>query len=378
MVNDRRIELFKRVAVRASNHSANHFKSTHSRALLAFLALQPRVEHPRYKLVEALWPGDDSGIAGNRLSVALYHMKGLLDSLDEGFSECVDATRDFISFDDRHVEIDYREFKADIQSARLAKDEVSRRRHYQRAYTRYGGALAPEVTAPWMVTRRIEAEQMYLDAVVWLAHNESQAGEHEAALARVSVALSLVESPTIAAEFVAQWHVSKGSPEVARQFALGLRHSLRSQQVASPESLETLIKKIDLLVAESKFAVVAMDETVNTLLVGKGVSLVVMERVCHEYGAGKTKDGIAFTFRSPQTALDAAREVKAESRGGQILIHSEIGHESSPVSSAALLSLAQAPHNAIVCTKASAALLEPRGVRARRVGKSRLFRVVAT
>ncbi len=376
MFNERRIDLFGRVAVRAKNNSSSHFKTAQSRALLAFLALSPRINHPRSKLAEAIWPGEGHSATGNRLSVALYNTKRLLDSVDPGFAECLECARDTVLLDDSMILIDHSEFRSSVQSARTSADVQKRRKLLNVAVGLYTAPLAHQIVAPWLIVKQIEAEHMCQESVVWLAKDLESNGKSDQAMNLISTAAALANSAGSAASLMTSWNIEHGGMDRARQYATGVRVSMAAFNIKASPELDQLIRTIDRPVAASTHAVVEIEESVLTILIARGVDGQTLAEMCFPLGAKATRDGNGFVFLSPLKALDAANSLADYAGKRAIIVHTDLMAEDAPVSSAALLALAQAPTRSVSCTSVCASLLQQRGIKLTKARQGSLWRLV--
>lgn len=84
--------------------------SRKSKALLAWLALNPDHEHPREKLAAILWPDSDEIQARHSLRQALTELRKILPTE----STVLQSTKDWILLDSREIEIDALNFDRDL------------------------------------------------------------------------------------------------------------------------------------------------------------------------------------------------------------------------------------------------------------------------
>lgn len=77
-----------------------------SKALFAWLAINPDIEHPREKLAALLWPDSEEAAARHSLRQALADLRKIIPVE----SEVLNTSKDFISLNSTHIEIDVQNF----------------------------------------------------------------------------------------------------------------------------------------------------------------------------------------------------------------------------------------------------------------------------
>ena len=85
--------------------------SRKSKALLAWLALNPDHEHPREKLAAILWPDSDETQARHSLRQALADLRKILPAN----STLLHTTKDWILLDSKQIEVDALRFNQDLK-----------------------------------------------------------------------------------------------------------------------------------------------------------------------------------------------------------------------------------------------------------------------
>ena len=130
---------------------AADWQSKKSRTLFKILIARRGRPVTREQLMENLWPGDDPAKLGNRLSVALATLRGVLGrDLD-----VIRADADAVSLDLTQVELDVERFFAAVEAGRCEDAE--------RLYT--GDFLEEDVYEEWAQDLREQAREAYASAV---------------------------------------------------------------------------------------------------------------------------------------------------------------------------------------------------------------------
>ena len=100
------------------------FHSDKVRALLAFLALEPR-EHTRAELAALFWPETGDTSARANLRSALHRLRQTLDAVEPGSSDrLLTISRQSIRFNPEAASVDVHRFLAAVQDAQSASSAV--------------------------------------------------------------------------------------------------------------------------------------------------------------------------------------------------------------------------------------------------------------
>jgi DNA-binding SARP family transcriptional activator len=163
----------------------SEWQSKKARALLKLLVARRGRPVTREALMEALWPEGDPAKLGNRLSVALATVRGVLGGGDPAAAEAVVADQNAIRLDLEAVDVDVERFLA-AASAGLAA-----RRHgpspevaelLERAEALYAGEfLEEDAYEDWPVALREEVRDAYIAVARALADDALGGGEADAA-----------------------------------------------------------------------------------------------------------------------------------------------------------------------------------------------------
>jgi DNA-binding SARP family transcriptional activator/predicted negative regulator of RcsB-dependent stress response len=158
------------------------WQSKKARDLLKMIVARRGRPVARESLIEALWPDQDPGPLGNRLSVALTTVRTVLDP------ERAHAADHFIRADGTsvalvtdNVELDLARFLGEIQEGRRmerAGDTAKAIEQLRSAVSRYGGDfLEEDPFEDWSTAARDEAQAAYLSAVRVLAESAASNGD---------------------------------------------------------------------------------------------------------------------------------------------------------------------------------------------------------
>ena len=364
MKNDKRINLFRRVSARAGKLYADEFATVHCRNLMAFLAMHPDKEHPRERLVEALWPGKPGGQTRNRLNVTLYHLRKSLDSLDSSFSEAIVSRRATIRLDSSKVRIDLRVFRQSIAAARRATDDAARRRSYARAVSEYTGPLAPEVNEDWSLARQVESSEMFQEAAVWLAGELEERGDPVGARAILSAALDVEPFSERATELLTSWYIRSGQHEMAVSCAKRLRRALAAHGRPPSRSMIERIDELNVVLAERTRAVVFATECVLTVLACEGTPTEALVEATKQHGGTGAADESCAVFHHPLMAMEAGRNLLRVSPNARVFLYTTIMSSDDPPPVPARTGLRALKSQGLFGSESFAALARQRGVEA--------------
>ncbi len=157
------------------------------RELLKLLVCRRGRRVPREQLMEALWPGEDPGKLGNRLSVALSTLRAVLDPERRFDAEhYVRADRESIAIDLDAVLVDVEVFLHEaetglsLRSDGRADDAEEWLGQAESVYA--GDVLEEDPYSEWPIALREEARATYVSVTHALARDASEAGRNEDAL----------------------------------------------------------------------------------------------------------------------------------------------------------------------------------------------------
>jgi ATP/maltotriose-dependent transcriptional regulator MalT/DNA-binding SARP family transcriptional activator len=163
------------------------WQSKKARDLLKLLVARQGRPAPREALMDALWPNEDPWRLGNRLSVALSIVRGVLDPERRFPAEhFVTADKQAVGLALEHLEVDVTVFlaraAAGLRSQRTG-DGPRALRLLGAAEALYGGDfLEEEPYEDWAGPLREQARAAYLDVVRALADLSAGAGDHDMAV----------------------------------------------------------------------------------------------------------------------------------------------------------------------------------------------------
>jgi DNA-binding SARP family transcriptional activator len=376
MPNDRSVQLLGRVVARAGSIEVSDFTTTHARNLLVYLAMHPDVDHPRDRLVQAIWPGRLDMSARNRLSVTLYHAKRAICEADPAFGEAFVSGRTTVRFDSEVAVVDLHVFRRCITTARTTKDTDEKRQNYAIAMGLYKGPLTPDVVTEWTLARQIEASQMFQEAAVWLASDLDSSGRNEEAQDVLSRALDMEPYSERATELLTTWYTRSGKYELAAMCAKRLRRALAAYGQAPSRAMLDRIDELNLVLADRSRAVVFADETVVTVLAFEGTGKDVFENIVREHGGGVSADGGYGLFANPLMAMEAGNKVLAAEPEAVGLAHSTVMGWHDPVPPAVPNGLAVLEERGLYGSEAFACLVRERSEGAVRKVSNKVWAVV--
>jgi ATP/maltotriose-dependent transcriptional regulator MalT len=161
------------------------WQSRKARDLLKILVAREGRPIPREALMETLWPGQSPEPLGNRLSVLLSTVRGVLDPGKRfGPDHFVGGDKASLWLELDHVEIDVRRFATRARAALDARRSGSPRALAQLAAAEElyaGDFLEEDAYEDWAVALREEARALYTELARALADDSAAAGDLEAA-----------------------------------------------------------------------------------------------------------------------------------------------------------------------------------------------------
>lgn len=161
------------------------WRSKKARDLLQILVSRRGRPVPRDFLMEALWPEDDPAKLGNRLSVALSTLRGVLDPANRFEPDhFVTGNRQTISLRAANVAVDVEEFLTDAEAGLALRADGNDREANDllaAAEERYAGDFLEELYDDWAFALRENARSLYVRVARTLADDAAAAGDHDAA-----------------------------------------------------------------------------------------------------------------------------------------------------------------------------------------------------
>jgi DNA-binding SARP family transcriptional activator len=173
-----------RVLRRGEQVSLSEWQSKKARDLLKILVARRGHMTPRDYLMETLWPEEDPGRLGNRLSVALATARAVLDPQD-GFDpdHFVAADKEAIGVRLDHVAVDVESFLDQARTGLALEKDASADEAFailKEAEESYAGDfLEEDLYEDWTTPLREEARATYVAVARSLAGASLQAGDHD-------------------------------------------------------------------------------------------------------------------------------------------------------------------------------------------------------
>ena len=134
------------------------FRSKTSRSLLAFLALQPGREFPRFELEETFWPDSDPDRQAQNLRKCLSDLRQILEDEDERGAVLL-SQRSSTEFASERVRTDVGCFREWTTEGRPLQDRLD-------AIELYEGPLLAPIYDAWVVPFRLELEEAFATVVI--------------------------------------------------------------------------------------------------------------------------------------------------------------------------------------------------------------------
>jgi DNA-binding SARP family transcriptional activator len=174
------------VAVNGDPVPSSAWQSRVAREIVGMLAANRGRALHREVVIERLWPDEDPSKAGNRLSVALSTVRGVLDpGRAHGSDHYLVADRDSLGLNLDHVEIDVEAFFHEAGAGRSllrSGDREAGLAMLRSAEARYVGEfLEDHPYADWAIGLREELRAEFISLARLLAETDSETGDHDAA-----------------------------------------------------------------------------------------------------------------------------------------------------------------------------------------------------
>lgn len=293
------------------------FLTSKVRDLLVLLTLRRGGAWERGDLIDHLWPDSEEGNERNRLSVAVYHLRRLIDSVGGNGHFVIGADRRSIWLAEEVVSCDLWEFED--ASAGLV-DPDRRLACAQTMVSLYRGRLHTLGSADWLGGLRHSTSAGFAEAVEVVWRSAFDSGNR--ALAQEVLRESLVrdgESLRLL-EGMAHFYEADGQSEAALELVESLIGRCRATGSVVPLRLREMVGR--LRSAESDGTPVSSLE-VRTVLDFSGGPL---GGDLAAFGAAVIgQDERRCLLRNPLAAVELARDVIGRSAGGRALIRTEVG-----------------------------------------------------
>lgn len=148
--------------------NAGILKSKKGMSLLQYIILKHDTAVPNYRLIELLWPNEESSNPENALKTLVSRFRALLNQCCEGLGSCIEASRGgyrFVQLPGMTVDIfEFEEICHELQNANALTDE--NRALYQRALSLYtGDLLSTAEQDEWVVSASVGLHGKYMKLV---------------------------------------------------------------------------------------------------------------------------------------------------------------------------------------------------------------------
>ncbi len=235
------INLLGTFQVRVNKQSVTNFHSDKARALLAYLALEPK-EHARSQLAALLWPEIGETYARTNLRNTLHRLRHTLNTATpDGANQLLHVTRRSIQFIGGKRAVDALRLQALLESASTATtarlDQLTKAAELYQGELLAGFAVAD---APpfeeWLLLRRELLHQQILLALQRLATEYESSGDNEQAYETAKRLLTFEPYREEVSRLVMRLLVRLGKSDQALQVAEQLRQRLHSELGVQPST----------------------------------------------------------------------------------------------------------------------------------------------
>ncbi len=212
------------------------WKLRRARSLVKLLALAPRRQMHRERIIELLWPGQDLENPDNSLHQAIYAARHALGGSGAPASRIFQARDGMVALaaDDLSVWVDVEAFEMAAASARQRRQpEV-----YRAALDLYRGPLLPEDGyEDWVSGRAETLRRLYVDLLVELAGAYEHDGRYGDAIVELLRAVDTDGAREDAHVGLMRLHALTGQRGDALRRFETLRHMLRDELDAQPQAI---------------------------------------------------------------------------------------------------------------------------------------------
>ncbi len=202
-----------------SDRTITRFQTQKTGALLAYLALDTSVAHPREVLAELLWPGADPVAVRNRLNQAVSSLRRQLEPPGVIHGSVLVTDQRTIRLNPESIETDTGEFLRMIQAAETTDIPEEKKAYLKRAVDLYSGEFLKGIYAEWATLEQLRLADSYSGALFDLL--EASRDTDDLDLAIRAATLLLKDDPTDEGTHcdLMQLYIDAGRPTAAkRQF----------------------------------------------------------------------------------------------------------------------------------------------------------------
>ena len=282
--------------------------------LLALLCIHADRDMTRKVILRLLWPYED-GVPLNRVAVALYHLRRMIQSTGVDPDPILITTRTTIRLNLGYIQIDLSEFLHIISRARNTESTDARRRAYTQAVNLYRAAFLGETQESWAVTMRLKTQADFQEAVSWLANDALQTGSDARAQEILTSAILRDPISISSCETIVMWMAEHGQLRSALDALDSVITAITSTGKTPPRRLIELAQSW-----RSRLETMAREERVVCILAADNIrSASFASTVLARDGRHGRNPDFAL-FPTPATALGAASEMLSDSRKARIVI----------------------------------------------------------
>ena len=170
MTDQVRICLFGGFSIFVNNECFDHVisKSKKGMAFMQYLILKYDMLVPNYKLIEVLWPNEESSNPENALKTLISRFRSILNQCSPGLGNCIVATRggyQFSRMEGLTLDLfDFDEISKELAGCKELTNESSKK--YREILTLYtGDLLAGSDQDDWVVSRSVNIHGKYIKIV---------------------------------------------------------------------------------------------------------------------------------------------------------------------------------------------------------------------
>ena len=170
MADKVRIRLFGGFSIFVNDECYDHIitKSKKGMAFLQYLILKYDASVPNYKLIEVLWPNEESTNPENALKTLISRFRSILNQCSPGLGSCILATRGGYQFNKLDcLSLDLFDFENATQAlsgcSQLTPESVALYHQILKLYT--GDLLAGSDQDDWAISRSVSLHSRYIEIV---------------------------------------------------------------------------------------------------------------------------------------------------------------------------------------------------------------------
>ena len=239
------VKLFGTMRFQRSEGVVDRLPSRRVKELLAYLILNRETAHPRERLAELLWDGEEQSNPRRCLNTTLWRLNRALGEPSGGSPPFLLVDPSEVAFNSASAcLVDVVEFD---RLCRLAErvEQGEQAALYEQAVGLYTGDLLLDCYQDWCLVERERLQRLYLKALAWLMDFHAAGGRIEAAIGCAQRLLACDPLREDIHRSLARLHLAAGQPAAAARQLESCEVRLRREMGAGPSpETQALVREI--------------------------------------------------------------------------------------------------------------------------------------